>query len=67
MFFEEYINFKIVHYLSHCKDIPVQSFGSHIRPQSSGLGLKVSTTLLSLQRLHSVSLSDVNIATPLSH
>ncbi len=28
MFFEEYINFKIVHYLSHCRVIPVQSFGS---------------------------------------
>jgi hypothetical protein len=39
MFFEEYINFKIVHNLSHCGVIPVQSFGSHIRPQSHGLGL----------------------------
>jgi hypothetical protein len=37
-FFEEYINFKIFHYLSHCGVIPVQSFGSHIRPQLPGLG-----------------------------
>jgi hypothetical protein len=40
MFFEEYIHFKIVNYLSHCGVIPVQSFGSHIRPQPHGLGLK---------------------------
>ncbi len=33
MFFEEYINFKICHYLSCCGVIPVQSFGSHIRPR----------------------------------
>ncbi len=26
--------------LSHCRDIPLQSFGSHIRPQPHGLGLK---------------------------
>jgi hypothetical protein len=39
MFFEEYINYKIVHYLSHCGLIPVQSFGSHIRLQPHGLGL----------------------------
>jgi hypothetical protein len=39
LFFEEYINFKIVHSLSHCGVIPVQSFGSHIRPQPHGLGL----------------------------
>jgi hypothetical protein len=38
-FFEEYINFK-THYLSHCRVIPLQSFGSHIRPQPHGLGLK---------------------------
>jgi hypothetical protein len=32
-FFEEYINFKNVGYLRHCGVIPVQSFGSHKRPQ----------------------------------
>jgi hypothetical protein len=37
-FFEEYVNFK-GHYLSHCRVIPLQSFGSHIRPQPDGLGL----------------------------
>ncbi len=39
MFFEEYINFKKFCYLRHCIVIPVQSFGSHIRTQPSGLGL----------------------------
>jgi hypothetical protein len=38
-FFEEYMNFE-THYLSHCRVIPLQSFGSHIRPQPHGLGLK---------------------------
>jgi hypothetical protein len=38
-FFEEYMNFK-THYLSHYRVIPLQSFGSHIRPQPHGLGLK---------------------------
>jgi hypothetical protein len=37
-FFEEYTNFQ-AHYLSHCRDIPLQSFRSHIRPQPHGLGL----------------------------
>ncbi len=37
-FFEEYTNFR-AHYLSHCRDIHLQSFGSHIRPQPHGLGL----------------------------
>ncbi len=37
-FFEEYTNFQ-AHYLSHCRLIPLQSFGSHIRPQPHGLGL----------------------------
>jgi hypothetical protein len=37
-FFEEYTNFE-PHYLSHCRVIPLQSFGSHIRPQPHGLGL----------------------------
>jgi hypothetical protein len=39
-FFEEYMNFK-THYLIHYRVIPHQSFGSHIRPQPHGLGLKV--------------------------
>jgi hypothetical protein len=33
-FFEEYINFE-AHYLSHCRVIPLQSFGSHIRPPAA--------------------------------
>jgi hypothetical protein len=37
-FFEKYMNFK-THYLSHCRVISLQSFGSHIRPQPHGLGL----------------------------
>jgi hypothetical protein len=39
-FFEEYTNFE-AHYLSHCRVIPLQSFGSHICPQPHGLGLIV--------------------------
>ncbi len=35
-FFEEYMNFKIVLYLSHCEVIPVQRFS----PQPPGLGLR---------------------------
>jgi hypothetical protein len=46
MFFEEYINFKIFHSLSHCEVIPVQSFGSHIRLQLQGLGLKTGHAFL---------------------
>jgi hypothetical protein len=38
-FFEEDTNFE-GHCLSRCRDIPLQSFGSHIRPQPHGLGLK---------------------------
>jgi hypothetical protein len=37
-FFEVYTNFEGP-YLSRCRDIPFQSFGSHIRPQPHGLGL----------------------------
>jgi hypothetical protein len=37
-FFEEYTDFE-AHYLSHCRVIPLQSFGSHLRPQPHGLGL----------------------------
>ncbi len=37
-FFEEDMNFK-THYLGHCRVIPLQSFGSHIRPQPHRLGL----------------------------
>jgi hypothetical protein len=40
-FFEEYMNFE-THYLSHCRVIPLQNFGSHIRPQPHGLGLRTS-------------------------
>jgi hypothetical protein len=40
-FFEKYVNFQN-HYLSHCGLIPVQSFGSHIRPQPHGLGLTLT-------------------------
>jgi hypothetical protein len=40
MFFEEYINFEMFRYLRRCGVIRVQSFGSHIRPQPPGLGLK---------------------------
>ncbi len=39
-FFDEHTNFE-GYYLSRCRDIPLQSFGSHIRPQPHGLGLKV--------------------------
>jgi hypothetical protein len=43
-FFEEYINLKIFRNLSRCGVIPVRSFGSHIRPQLHGLGLKSNGT-----------------------
>jgi hypothetical protein len=43
-FFEEYTNFQ-AHYLSHCRVIPLQSFGSHIRPQPHGLGLSMNDLL----------------------
>jgi hypothetical protein len=39
-FFEEYMNFKIFCYLRLGGVIPVQSFGSNIRPQPPGLGFK---------------------------
>ncbi len=39
MFFKENINFKNFRHLRWCGVIPVQSFGSHIRPQPTGLGL----------------------------
>ncbi len=39
-FFEKYVNFQN-HYLSHCGVISVQSFGSHLRPQPHGLGLRL--------------------------
>ncbi len=48
-FFEECMNFE-THYLSHCRVIPLQSFGSHIRPQPHGLGLTV----------YSVSVTETN-------
>ncbi len=37
-FFQEHTNFE-GYYLSRCRDIPLQSFGSHICPQPHGLGL----------------------------
>ncbi len=40
MFFEECMNFE-THYFRYCRVIPLQSFGSHIRPQPHGLGLNV--------------------------
>ncbi len=42
MFFEEYTNFE-ANYLSRCIDIPLQTFGSYIRPQPHGLGLKLGS------------------------
>jgi hypothetical protein len=45
-FFEEYISFKIFRNLSQCVVIPVRSFGSHIRPQPHGLGLKMDQEAL---------------------
>jgi hypothetical protein len=42
LFFDEYINCKIFHYLSHCGVVPVQSFGSHILPQQPGLRLRAT-------------------------
>jgi hypothetical protein len=41
-FFEKYINLKIFRNLSHCGVIPVRSFGSQIRPQPHGLGLRIN-------------------------
>ncbi len=38
-FFEEYTNFE-AHYLSRFRVISVRRFGSHIRPQPHGLGLR---------------------------
>jgi hypothetical protein len=49
-FFEEYTNFQ-AHYLSHCGVIPLQSFGSHLRPQPHGLGLKITFYLPFLQEI----------------
>jgi hypothetical protein len=42
--FEEYMTFKMFCSLRQCGGIPVQSFGSHIRPQPSGLGLIITLT-----------------------
>jgi hypothetical protein len=38
-FFKKYTNFE-AYYLSHYRVIPLQSFGSQIRPQPHGLGLR---------------------------
>ncbi len=48
-FFEKYVNFPN-HYLSHCGVMPVQSFGSHIRPQPHGLGLRCRNKFYDLKR-----------------
>jgi hypothetical protein len=74
MFFEEYINFKKFCYLRHCGVIPVQSFGSHIHPQSPGFGLRdlyfsggckyinVITSWLNIATFHSpISLSNLTL------
>jgi hypothetical protein len=55
-FYEEYINFKIFCNLRRYGVIPVQNFGSHIYPQSPGLGLTLSLTtfFVSLVSLHYV-------------
>jgi hypothetical protein len=45
-FFEEYTNFE-AHYLSRFGVISVQSFGSHIRPQPHGLGLRIGQSAYS--------------------
>ncbi len=52
-FFYAYTNFE-GHYLSRCRDIPLQSFGSHICPQPHGLGLtlRISPILASLLYLN---------------
>ncbi len=46
-FSEVYTNFEGP-YLSRCRDIPLQSFGSHIRPQPHGLGLTLATLQFTL-------------------
>jgi hypothetical protein len=51
-FFKEYMNFE-THYLSHCRVIPLKSFGSHIRPQPHRLGL---TLCLAKKRQNDFSL-----------
>jgi hypothetical protein len=53
-FSEEYMNFE-THYLSHCRVIPLQSFGSHIRPQPHGLGLIISQCCIVVFKLQHIS------------
>ncbi len=55
-FFEEQTNFE-GYYFSRCRDIPLQSFGSHIRPQPHGLGLKYLQ--LSISSSMALSLSNL--------
>jgi hypothetical protein len=43
------MNFE-THYLSHCRVIPLQSFGSHKRPQPHGLGLKSSADTVEMSK-----------------
>jgi hypothetical protein len=48
-FFEEHMNFE-GHYLSLCRDIPLQRFVSHIRPQPHGLGLNSNVLIVGQKR-----------------
>ncbi len=57
-FFKDYINFNIFCNLSHCGVIPVRSFGSHIRPQPHGLGLKLILKMMHWLVLISSNLTD---------
>jgi hypothetical protein len=55
MFFDENINLKTCFYFRRCGVIPVPSFGSHIRPQPSGLGLTaISSAQLFIFRVNVV-------------
>jgi hypothetical protein len=45
MFFEEYMNFE-THYLSHYRVIPLQSFGSHLRPQLQSIYIYIYSIYL---------------------
>ncbi len=49
--FDKYVNFQN-HYISRCGVIPVQSFGSHIRPQPHGLGLNTTWDSVNLMMGH---------------
>jgi hypothetical protein len=66
MFFEEYMNHKFFGYLTQCGVITVQSFGSHILSQPSGLGLRLHiwgklTLTVTAVFLHVISLPQVTM------